>query len=217
MPGCVIAMARLNRPALMVYGGTIRAGFAQGKPRDIISAFQSYGEYLAGVITDEQRLDIVDARVSGRRRVRWHVHGEHDGHGDRGARPVAAVQFVDPGRGRRQGATSAVARARRFVVLLEKDLKPRDIVTQKSFENALVMVMAVGGSTNAVLHLIAMAKAAGVPLALDGFPARERSRAAARGPQAERHVRAGGSARRRRHAGADEVPARARDSCTATA
>ena len=59
MPGSVIAMARLNRPSLMVYGGTIRAGFAQGKPRDIISAFQSYGEYLAGTITDDQRLDIV--------------------------------------------------------------------------------------------------------------------------------------------------------------
>src|SRR5581483_11731608 len=59
MPGSVIAMARLNRPSLMVYGGTIRAGYALGKPRDIISAFQSYGEYLAGVITDEQRLEIV--------------------------------------------------------------------------------------------------------------------------------------------------------------
>src|SRR5438093_11392962 len=59
MPGSVMAMLRLNRPAIMVYGGTIRAGFAQGKPRDVISAFQSYGEYLAGTITDQQRLDIV--------------------------------------------------------------------------------------------------------------------------------------------------------------
>ena len=59
MPGAVMAMVRVNRPAIMVYGGTIRPGFAQGKPRDIISAFQSYGEYLAGTITDEQRLDIV--------------------------------------------------------------------------------------------------------------------------------------------------------------
>src|SRR5215207_10300591 len=59
MPGSVMAMARLNRPSLMVYGGTIRAGHALGKPRDIISAFQSYGEYLAGVITDEQRVEIV--------------------------------------------------------------------------------------------------------------------------------------------------------------
>src|SRR5919201_3980865 len=59
MPGSVMAMARLNRPALMVYGGTIRAGHALGKPRDIFSAFQSYGEYLAGAITDEQRIDIV--------------------------------------------------------------------------------------------------------------------------------------------------------------
>jgi dihydroxy-acid dehydratase len=59
MPGSVMAMLRLNRPSLMVYGGTIKPGFAQGKPRDVISAFQSYGEYLAGTITDQQRLDIV--------------------------------------------------------------------------------------------------------------------------------------------------------------
>ena len=103
MPGCVMAMARLNRPALMVYGGTIRAGCAQGKPRDIISAFQSYGEYLAGTSPTSSGCEIVRHACPGRRRVRRHVHGQHDGVGDRGARPVAAVQLVDPGRGSRQG------------------------------------------------------------------------------------------------------------------
>ena len=103
MPGSVIAMARLNRPALMVYGGTIRAGHAQGKPRDIISAFQSYGEYLAG---HDHRRAAAGHRASclpGRRRLRRDVHRQHDGGGDRGSRAVAAFQLVASGRGRRQG------------------------------------------------------------------------------------------------------------------
>ena len=103
MPGSVIAMARLNRPSLMVYGGTIRAGHALGKPRDIISAFQSYGEYLAGVITDEQRARHRPPRVPGRGGLRRHVHREHDGGGDRGAGTVAAVQLVDARGGSGQG------------------------------------------------------------------------------------------------------------------
>ena len=113
MPGSVIAMARLNRPSLMVYGGTIRAGHALGKPRDIISAFQSYGEYLAGVITDEQRIDIVRHACPGRGRVRRHVHGQHDGGRDRGAGPVAAVQLVASGRRSRQGRRMPQGRRRR--------------------------------------------------------------------------------------------------------
>ncbi len=93
MPGCVMAMGRLNRPALMVYGGTIRAGRnRRGEPIDIISAFQSYGEYdrAAHHRGPAPRRD--PARVPRRRRVRRHVHGQHDGVGDRGARHVAAVQ-----------------------------------------------------------------------------------------------------------------------------
>ena len=168
MPGSVIAMARLNRPALMVYGGTIRAGHAQGKPRDIISAFQSYGEYLAGTITDEQRLDIVRHACPGA--------GACGGMYTANTMAVAiealglslpfssSVPAEDAGKGdecRRAGAA--------IRVLLERDLKPRDILTAKAFENAMTMVMAVGGSTNAVLHLIAIARAAGVPLELADF------------------------------------------------
>jgi len=168
MPGSVIAMARLNRPSLMVYGGTIRAGSALGKPRDIISAFQSYGEYLAGTITDEQRLEIVRHSCPGA--------GACGGMYTANTMAVAiealglslpyssSLPAEDPGKADECRRAGAAVR-----LLLERDLKPLDILTRKSFENALTMVMAVGGSTNAVLHLLAIAKAAGVPLSLDDF------------------------------------------------
>ena len=168
MPGSVIAMARLNRPALMVYGGTIRAGYALGKPRDIISAFQSYGEYIAGVITDEQRIDIVKHACPGA--------GACGGMYTANTMAVAiealglslpyssSLPAEDPGKLDECRRAGAIAR-----LLLERDLKPRDILTRKAFDNALTMVMAVGGSTNAVLHLLAIARAAGVPLALEDF------------------------------------------------
>jgi len=168
MPGSLIAMARLNRPSLMVYGGTIRAGHALGQPRDIISAFQSFGEYIAGVITDAQRATIVRHACPGA--------GACGGMYTANTMAVAiealgmslpyssSLPAEDPGKldeCRRAGAAVRL--------LLERDLKPRDIMTRAAFENAMVMVMAVGGSTNAVLHLIAMARAAGVDLALDDF------------------------------------------------
>jgi dihydroxy-acid dehydratase len=168
MPGSVIAMARLNRPAIMVYGGTIRAGHALGKPRDIISAFQSYGEYLAGTITDAQRLDIVRHACPG--------PGACGGMYTANTMAVAiealglslpyssSLPADDPGKTDECHRVGAAVR-----LLLERDLKPLDILTRKSFENALTMVMAVGGSTNAVLHLLAIARAARVPLSLDDF------------------------------------------------
>jgi dihydroxy-acid dehydratase len=168
MPGSVIAMARLNRPSLMVYGGTIRAGHAQGKPRDIISAFQSYGEYLAGVITDQQRLDIVRHACPGA--------GACGGMYTANTMAVAiealglslpyssSLPAEDPGKADECRRAGVAVRA-----LLERDLKPLDILTKKSFENALAMVMAVGGSTNAVLHLLAIAKTARIPLSLEDF------------------------------------------------
>jgi len=168
MPGSVIAMARLNRPSLMVYGGTIRAGSALGKPRDIISAFQSYGEYLAGTITDEQRLEIVRHSCPGA--------GACGGMYTANTMAVAiealglslpyssSLPAEDPGKANECRRAGAAVR-----VLLERDLKPRDILSRRSFENALTLIMAVGGSTNAVLHLLAIAKAAGIPLALDDF------------------------------------------------
>ena len=168
MPGCLIAMARLNRPALMVYGGTIRAGHALGQPRDIISAFQSYGEYLAGVITDEQRAQIVRHSCPGA--------GACGGMYTANTMAVAiealglslpyssSTPADDPAKADECRRAGLAARA-----LLERDLKPLDILTRAAFENAMVMVMALGGSTNAVLHLLAIARTAGVDLTLDDF------------------------------------------------
>ena len=168
MPGSVIAMARLNRPSVMVYGGTIRAGYALGKPRDIISAFQSYGEYLAGVITDQQRVEIVKHACPGA--------GACGGMYTANTMAVAIESLglslpysssfpaEDPAKADECRRAGAAVRA-----LLERDLKPLDILTRKSFENALAMIMAVGGSTNAVLHLLAIARAARVDLSLDDF------------------------------------------------
>ncbi len=113
MPGSVIAMARLNRPSLMVYGGTIRAGHAQGKPRDIISAFQSYGEYLAGTITDEQRSTSSRHSCPGAGACGGMYTANTMAVGDRGARPVAAVQLVAAGRGSGQGGRVPPCRRRR--------------------------------------------------------------------------------------------------------
>jgi dihydroxy-acid dehydratase len=168
MPGSVMAMVRMNRPAIMVYGGTIKPGEALGQPRDVISAFQSYGEYLAGVITDEQRLDIVRHSCPGA--------GACGGMYTANTMAVAieamglslpyssSIPAEDAGKAdecRRAGAA--------IRTLLERDLKPLDILSRKSLENALVMIMAVGGSTNAVLHLMAIARTARIPLTLDDF------------------------------------------------
>ena len=154
----------------MVYGGTIRPGYAQGKPRDIISAFQSYGEYLAGTITDEQRLDIVRHACPGA--------GACGGMYTANTMAVAieALGLSLPASSSLpatdSGKMDECRRAGLAVLqLLERDLKPRDILTRRSFENAMTMVMAVGGSTNAVLHLLAIARAAEVPLTIDDFHA----------------------------------------------
>lgn len=168
MPGCVIAMARLNRPALMVYGGTIRAGFALGKPRDIASALESYGQFVAGVITDEQRATIVRHSCPGAGACggmytanTMAVAIEALGLSLPYSSSLPADESAKADECRRAGAA--------IRVLLERDLKPLDILTPQAFQNAMVMVMAVGGSTNAVLHLLAIARTAGVPLTLEDF------------------------------------------------
>lgn len=168
MPGTIMAMARLNRPALMIYGGTIRPGHADGAVLDIVSAFQSYGEFIGGRISEEQR----------RTTVRNACPGAGACGGMYTANTMAcaieamgmtlpyssSVPAEDPLK--RDECRLAGAAVRR---LLELDLKPRDIITRPALENAMVSVMALGGSTNAVLHLIAIARAAGLDLTLDDF------------------------------------------------
>ena len=169
MPGCLIAMGRLNRPALMVYGGTIKAGCGMaGDKLDIVSAFQSYGEYLAGKITDEQRRDIVKNSCPGA----GACGGMYTA--NTMATAIEALGMSLPYSGsipaeHPDKLKECIEAGKAIRVLLEKDLKPRDIMTREAFENAMVVTMAVGGSTNAVLHLIAMARSVGVELTIDDF------------------------------------------------
>ena len=170
MPGCLIAMGRLNRPSIMVYGGTIRAGILNDEKLDIVSAFQCYGQYVAGQINDEERQAIVRKSCPGA----GACGGMYTANTMASAIEAlgmslpysASIPAEDPDKideCRRAGAA--------ILHLLENDIKPRDIMTREAFENAMVIVMALGGSTNAVLHLIAMARSVDVPLTIDDFQA----------------------------------------------
>jgi len=170
MPGCLMAMGRLNRPAIMVYGGTIRAGNWQGDKLDIVSAFQCFGQYVAGKIDEATRQEIVKHACPGAGACGGMYTAntmataiEALGMSLPYSASIPAEDAAKPDECRRAG--QAIRR------LLERDLKPRDIMTRQAFENAMVMVMALGGSTNAVLHLIAMARAVDVPLTIDDFQA----------------------------------------------
>jgi dihydroxy-acid dehydratase len=169
MPGCVIAMGRLNRPALMVYGGTIKPGCSSKDDKlDIVSAFQSYGQFIAGAIDEDTRVEIVKNSCPGA--------GACGGMYTANTMACAiealgmslpyssSIPAEDPAKLEECLKSGEAIRA-----LMEKDIKPRDIMTREAFENAMVVVMALGGSTNAVLHLIAMARAVDVPLTIDDF------------------------------------------------
>lgn len=168
MPGALIAMGRLNRPAIMVYGGTIKPGNLNGQPLDIVSAFQSYGEYLAGKITEEERQGIVEKSCPGA----GACGGMYTANTMASAIEALGMSLpyssstpaVDKGKLDECRAAGAAVRN-----LLEKDIKPRDIMTREAFENAIVIIMALGGSTNAVLHIIAMARAVDVDVSIDDF------------------------------------------------
>jgi dihydroxy-acid dehydratase len=171
MPGSVMGMARLNRPSIMVYGGTIRAGCtAKHAKLDIVSAFQSYGEFVAGKISEEERAEI----------VRYSCPGAGACGGMYTANTMASaiealgmsLPYSSSYPADSQEKLDECVRAGAAVrALLERDIKPRDIMTREAFENAMVLTMVLGGSTNAVLHLIAMARAVDVALTIDDFQA----------------------------------------------
>ena len=169
MPGCLIAMGRVNRPALMIYGGTIKPGHSkEGKVLDIISVFQSYGEFIAGKLDETARQDIVQHACPGA----GSCGGMYTATTMASAIEALGMSLpyssstpaVDPGKAEECLKAGAAVRH-----LLENDIKPRDIMTRAAFENAMVIVIALGGSTNAVLHLIAMARAVDVALTIDDF------------------------------------------------
>ena len=169
MPGCLIAMGRLNRPALMVYGGTIKPGYlTDGTTLDIVSAFQCYGEYVAGRIDDTRRGDIVRHACPGA----GACGGMYTANTMATAIEAMGMALPDSASipAEHPAKQEECLRAGAAILrLLELDLKPRDIMTRRAFENAMVTIMALGGSTNAVLHLIAMARAVEVDLSPADF------------------------------------------------
>src|SRR5262252_9296111 len=168
MPGCLMAMGRLNRPSLMVYGGTIRAGSHNGQKLDIISAFQSYGEYLSGHIDENKRKDIVRHACPGA----GACGGMYTANTMASAIEVLGMSLPSSSSTPAEDPLKieeCLRAGKAIANLLERDIKPRDIMTREAFENAMVFITAAGGSTNAVLHLIAMARSVNVSLAPDDF------------------------------------------------
>lgn len=190
MPGCLMAMGRLNRPSIMVYGGTIRAGCSARHPQvkktlsnyiyskivindlfiqlDIMSAFQSYGQSIYNLISEEERLEIVQNACPGQ----GACGGMYTA--NTMATAIEALGMSLPHSSSSPAddtakVTECKLAGEALLNLLKADIKPRDIMTKKAFENAITVVMVLGGSTNAVLHLIAMARSVNVDITLDDF------------------------------------------------
>ncbi|MCS7467542.1 dihydroxy-acid dehydratase [Stieleria sp. ICT_E10.1] len=168
MPGCLIAMGRLNRPAIMVYGGTIKPGFRNGEKLDIVSAFQCYGQFIAGQISDDERQEIVEKSCPGAGACGGMYTANTMATAIEALGMSLPYSASAPAEDQQKKDECRLA-GEAILELLKKDIKPRDIMTRAAFENAMVTVMALGGSTNAVLHLIAMARSVDVPLSIDDF------------------------------------------------
>ncbi|MBY0478670.1 MAG: dihydroxy-acid dehydratase [Chitinophagaceae bacterium] len=168
MPGAIMAMGRLNRPSIMVYGGTIAAGHYKGEELNIISAFEALGKKIAGTITPEDFKEVVKHSCPGA----GACGGMYTA--NTMASAIEALGMSLPFSSSNPALSEdkkkeCLDAGKAIKVLLEKDIKPKDIMTKKAFENAITTIMIFGGSTNAVLHLIAMAKSVDVELTQDDF------------------------------------------------
>ncbi|MCC9076882.1 dihydroxy-acid dehydratase [Litorilinea aerophila] len=170
MPGTVMAAARVNRPTIIVYGGTIRPGKLGDRKLDIVSAFEAYGQWLAKEISEEELREVLRHACPGA----GACGGMYTANTMASAIETLGLSLPY------SSSIPATAREKieechrvgpALLHLLEEDIKPKDILTRKAFENAITVVIALGGSTNAVLHLLAMAHAADVPLTIDDFQA----------------------------------------------
>ncbi|MBX7126941.1 MAG: dihydroxy-acid dehydratase [Cyclobacteriaceae bacterium] len=168
MPGSLIAMGRLNRPALMLYGGTIAGGHWKGKALNIVSAFEAYGEKLAGKIADEDYKGIIQNSCPGAGACGGMYTANTMSSAIEALGMSLPYSSSNPAVGPEKEEECRQA-GKAIRLLLERDLKPRDIMTFKAFENAITVIIALGGSTNAVLHLIAMAKSVGVTIRQEDF------------------------------------------------
>ncbi|KAI6093202.1 dihydroxy-acid dehydratase [Hypoxylon rubiginosum] len=171
MPGVLIAMGRVNRPSIMVYGGTIKPGCSMsGAPIDIVSAFQAYGQYISGEITEEQRFDIIRHACPGK----GACGGMYTA--NTMASAIETLGMTLPGSSsfpaddpNKIKECEQIGEA--IKIAMKEDIRPRDVMTREAFEEAMVVVNILGGSTNAVLHLIAIADSVGIKLTVDDFQA----------------------------------------------
>ena len=168
MPGCLIALARLNRPAIFVYGGTILPGDHNGKPVYVVSVFEAVGQHAAGKISDDQLASLEAVAIPGA----GSCGGMYTA--NTMASAIEALGMSLPNSSAQAAVSNektvdCEAAGKAVVELIRKGIRPRDIMTRRAFENAITVVIALGGSTNAVLHLLAMAHAANVPLSIDDF------------------------------------------------
>lgn len=168
MPGAMIGIARLNIPAIFVYGGTIKPGHYEGRDLDIVSVFEAVGQYSAGLIDDEERREIERNAIPGA----GSCGGMYTANTMSSAFEALGMSLISSSTMAAEDeekADSAAQSARVLMDAIKQQRLPRQILTRKAFENAIAVVMAIGGSTNAVLHLLAIAHAAQVPLTIDDF------------------------------------------------
>jgi len=168
MPGAVMGMSRINRPSIMVYGGAIRAGKLGDRKLDVVSAFESYGEYLSGKITQDEMNAVLREACPGQ----GACGGMYTANTMAAAIETLGLSLpysssIPANSVEKIAECRAAGKAMRH--LLEQDIKPSDILTRQAFLNAIAVVIALGGSTNAVLHLLAMARTAKVQLSIDDF------------------------------------------------
>lgn len=168
MPGALMAMIRLNRPSILVYGGTIASGCHNDKPLDVVSAFEAWGQKVAGTIDDKEYKEVIKKACPGA----GACGGMYTA--NTMASAIEALGMSLPYNSSNPALSAekkmeSVKAGEAMRLLLEKDIKPSDIVTRKSLENAIRLVTVLGGSTNAVLHFLAIAKAADIEFKLDDF------------------------------------------------
>ncbi len=168
MPGAIMAMGRLNRPAIMVYGGSIHSGSYKGQSLNIVSAFEALGQKMAGNLAEEDFQGVIERACPGAGACggMYTANTMASAIEAMGMSLPYSSTYLALSEEKKQECLDAGKYIR---ILLEKDIKPRDIMTEKAFHNAIVTVMVLGGSTNAVLHLIAMAKSVGIKLDLEYF------------------------------------------------
>ncbi len=166
MPGAMIALGRLNRPSILVYGGTISSGHHNGRKLDIISAFEAYGQSVAGKLEDDEYKKIVQNSCPGSGACGGMYTANTMSSAIEALGMSLPYSSSNPALSEaKQNECREAGKAIRL--LLERDIKPSDIMTRKAFENALTIIVALGGSTNAVLHMIAMAHSVGITLTQD--------------------------------------------------